>query len=103
MEALIKGTAEASTFGDLIMIADNGAPIKDISLLKGFKIPVHIIVCGSYDGEIHPDYLKVARKTKGSVHTMEDDLKNLAAIAEGGHIEVGGTKYYLMGGEFVRE
>jgi hypothetical protein len=101
MEALIKGTKMAKQpFKELIMIADNHAPVKDIELLKEFKTPVHIILCGVYDGVLE-DYLTIAWKTKGSVHTMEEDITKLATMLEGQEIKVGGTLYRIMGGEFV--
>lgn len=101
MEALIKGVKQSNPYKELIMIADNGAPVKDISMLKDFKRPVHIIVCGS-NGEIHPDYLLIAWKTKGSVHTMEEDITKIASMMEDESIVIQGITYRIMGGEFVR-
>jgi hypothetical protein len=100
MEALIKGTKMAKPFKELVMVADNDAPIKDISLLGSFSTPVHVIVCGAA-GRIHPDYLKVAWKTKGTVHTMEEDIVTLSRLSEGQKIKIGGVTYRIMGGEFV--
>jgi hypothetical protein len=101
MEALIKGTKMAKPFKDLVMIADNYAPVKDIELLSTFKTPVHIILCGSTAGRVHPDYLKIAWKTKGTVHTIEQDIISLARLSEGQKIKLGNTTYRIMGGEFV--
>jgi hypothetical protein len=101
MEALIKGVKMAEPFKELIMIADNHAPVKDISLLSQFSVPVHIILCGTSNTEIWPDYLKIAWKTKGSVHTIEDDIVTLAKMSEGQQVKIGGTIYKIMGGEFV--
>ena len=100
MEALIKGTKMAKPFKELIMVADNYAPIKDITLLSSFTTPVHIILCGS-NGDIHPDYLKLAWKTKGTVHTMEEDILILSRISEGQQVKIGGVTYKIMGGEFI--
>jgi hypothetical protein len=101
MEALIKGTQMAAPFKQLVMIADNHAPIKDLRLLESFRIPVHIILCGADEGWILPDYLKVAWKTKGSVHTIEEDIISLARLTEGQQVRVGKTLYRIMGGEFI--
>jgi hypothetical protein len=101
MEALIKGLKLAKPYKELVMIADNNAPVKDISLLKNFSSPVHIILCG-VDDEIMPDYLNIARKTKGSIHTMEEDLTRLAAMSEGQEIKIGRNIYRIMGGEFIK-
>lgn len=99
MEALIKGTKMSKPFKDLIMIADNNAPVKDISLLQQFHTPVHIVVCGS-GGTIHPDYLQIAYKTGGSVHTMEEDITNLAKLMDGEVIHIGHYSYRLQNGKF---
>jgi hypothetical protein len=100
MEALIKGVKMAKPFKELIMIADNNAPVKDIELLSSFNTPVHIILCDAAN-RIEPDYLKLAWKTKGSVHTIEEDIITLSRLSEGQQIKIGGTTYKIMGGEFV--
>lgn len=102
MEALIKSVQLAKPFKELVMIADNYAPVKDIVLLKEFKVPVHIILCGGLSGNICTDYLDIARKTGGSIHTIEQDILNLATLAEGEEINIQGTIYKVMGGKFIR-
>jgi hypothetical protein len=89
MEALIKGTQMAAPFKELVMIVDNNAPVKDIELLKKFNIPVHIILCGVNDW-VMPDYLNIAWKTKGSIHTIEQDIKKISLMGEGQDIVING-------------
>ncbi|MGZ3865211.1 MAG: hypothetical protein ACXVC6_03845 [Bacteroidia bacterium] len=101
MEALIKGTKKAKPFTELVMIADNLAPVKDITLLESFNIPVRIILCG-VGNEIEPDYLKIAYKTKGSVHTMEEDILGISKLLDGQEIKIGNGLYRLMKGRFVQ-
>ncbi|HLP12128.1 MAG TPA: hypothetical protein VK177_09375 [Flavobacteriales bacterium] len=101
MEALIQAVKQAKPHKDLIMIADNYAPVKDISLLKKFTKPVHVILCGA-TSDIHPDYLQIAWKTGGSVHTIEEDITKIATMAEGQEISIGGARYKIMGGEFIK-
>lgn len=101
MEALIKGIKMTKQpFKEIVMIADNHAPIKDMILLESFANPVHIILCGVLD-RIEPDYLRLAWKTKGTVHTMEEDIVTLSRLSEGQQIKIGGTTYKIMGGEFI--
>lgn len=102
MEALIKGVKMAKPYKELVMIADNNAPVKDLQLLSSFTAPVHIILCGVYDDNVLTDYMNIALKTKGSIHTMEQDLTALASMLEGQEIRVGKSIYRIMGGEFVR-
>jgi hypothetical protein len=101
MEALIKGTQLASNFKEIIMIADNYAPVKDIELLIQFKLPVRIILCG-LNYEVEEDYLRIAKETKGSIHTIEQDILNLSEILEGKTITIQGVEYKLMNGKFIR-
>lgn len=63
IEALLAGDKLCSSCDSIIMIVDNWAPIKDISLLTGWHKPVKVVVCGVFD-KINPDYLKLARDTK---------------------------------------
>ncbi len=102
MEALIKGTSMAAPYKELVMVADNQAPVKDIKLLLEFKKPVHIILCGANSGFVNADYLKIAWKTKGSVHTIEEDITKIASMLEGETIQIMGKKFKIMGGEFVQ-
>jgi hypothetical protein len=102
MEALIKGVKMAKPYKELVMIADNNAPVKDIELLKKFSAPVHIILCGVYNDMVLVDYMNIAWKTKGSIHTIEEDITNLAGLLEGQEIKIGKNIYRIMGGEFVR-
>ncbi len=90
----------ASGFNELVMIVDNNAPVKDIELLSKFNTPVHIILCADVS-YVNPDYLLIAWKTKGSIHTIEEDITKIAAMSEGKTIIVAGQKYKIMGGKFV--
>ncbi len=101
MEALIKAVKYDNDFKELIMIADNHAPIKDIALLPDFKTPVRIILCGVRD-DIHPDYLKLAYETKGSVHTIEEDILDLHKHVNGDTIELNGVHYKYLNGRFIK-
>ena len=100
MEALIKGVSQAAPFKELVMIVDNNAPVKDIELLKEFNEPVHVILCG-YNGAVLVDYLEIAWKTGGSIHTIEQDITKIAKMSEGQTLTVGGIDYKIMGGKFV--
>lgn len=102
MEALIKGVKMANPYKELVMIVDNNAPVKDIELLKDFNKPVHIILCGATRGFILADYLLIAWKTKGSIHTIEEDITKIATMSEGQTITVQGFDYKIMGGQFVK-
>ena len=82
IEALIATVKKNPKAKEIILIADNLAPVKDLVLLGELKIPVRIVLCGtSY--RINTQYLTIARATGGSVHTMEEDLHDLFKLNNG--------------------
>lgn len=87
---------------NIVMIADNWEDPCDmrlISKLKELRIPVRIVICGITDA-VNTNYLDIAYATGGSVHTMEADLTELAAMGEGRQIQIGNMKFQLTGGRF---
>lgn len=101
IEALLVAQKEFPECKEFILIADNYAPVRDMKLLDKVKRPVHVILCGTHSGYVNVEYLEIARRTGGTVHTMEKDIENLAELAEGSVIEIGGQKYQIRKGEFV--
>jgi hypothetical protein len=100
IEALLESDRICSNCDSIVMIADNWAPIKDISLLKSFHKPVKVVLCGVFD-KINKDYLKLARETKGSIHLIEEDIYSLSLLKEGETIKIHGVTYKLINGNFV--
>jgi hypothetical protein len=90
--------------GNVVLIADNWENPCDMQLLeylKSQKIPVHIIVCGVTD-RMNTLYLDIAYATKGSVHTMEEDLSIIATMGEGKVINLGKLRFRMTNGKFVQ-
>ncbi len=100
LEAVIKALNESTNFTDLILIADNYSPVRDMALLQQIEIPVKVVICGGYYG-IHEDYLNIAYQTGGSVHTIEEDIVELSKKVEGDVIKVGNNQYVLRNGQFI--
>ncbi len=101
VEALIESQDFALPFSEIIMIADCYSPIKDLILLPKFKKPVHIILCGAKRFEsIHPDYIWLAYKTRGSLHTIEEDIMDLSGMVEGKILTVNGRNYQFLNNRF---
>ncbi len=85
IEALLESKAYMKGRWELILVADNYSPVSDMELLRELDVPVHIILCGP-DIYPHEHYLKIAKETGGSIHTIKDDLLNLAGRrAENNH------------------
>jgi hypothetical protein len=101
IEALIVAQKLGQPSSELIMIVDNYSSIKDIRLLPEITKPVHIVLCGvNVLTGINPDYLWVAYKTKGSIHTIEDDITDLGTLMEGKTITIRGRTYKLLSNRF---
>lgn len=102
IEALLAGIKEykARRIDEVILIADNWAPVKDITLIKSLHKPVHVILCGYSTDSINLDCLYLAWKTKGSVHTIEEDLMDIGDLKEGDTITIGGKTYKINKGKF---
>lgn len=100
IEALIEGLKYKKENVELVLIADHLSPVKDIELLNQIKVPVRVILCGSKDGYSNPDYLEIAYKTGGSIHTIEEDITNLSKLHNEDIITIAGTMYKFIGGQF---
>jgi len=74
IEALIKGIAAFPNSSEVIMIADNRSCMKDYCLCELVNVPVHVVLCGSKDG-INPQYVNLAYRTGGSIHTLDSDIQ----------------------------
>lgn len=89
---------------NVVLIADNWEDPCDMHLLqflKNQKIPIKIVVCGVTD-RFNTLYLDIAHATGGSVHTMEEDLTNIATIGEGKTIKLGKFKFTMLNGKFYQ-
>jgi hypothetical protein len=75
LEAVIKGMRKFQDFKNIILIADNNSCMRDYCLISEIKAPIKVILCGTYTG-INPQYLNLAYKTNGSIHTIEDDIND---------------------------
>ncbi len=101
IEALLYAQNKYPDAAEFVMIADNWAPVRDMTLLSLIKVPVHIIVCGAYTGQINIDYLNIALETGGTVHTIEEDFNELFKLKEGEVIKIGAQKYKVQDKRFI--
>lgn len=101
-EAIIRSLQHMPDAEEVVMIADNFANIKDLSLAPLIKRPVRIILCGADSGFINLDYLELARKTNGSVHIMGEDLQDLFRLSEGQTFTFGDKLFKIVNGKVVQ-
>ncbi len=100
IEALLKASEKLKPAENLILIADNYSDVKDLELLSRLKRPVRIILCG-VDDWVNEEYLEIARKTRGSVHTIHSDITRLSSLTDGKSITIDGKQYVFLSGKFV--
>jgi hypothetical protein len=100
VEAILATIKKYPKLKEVILIADNMAPMRDYFLADQIKIPVRIVLCGTAYG-INPQYLNLAYQTKGSVHTIEEDLTSLMDIHDGKEITINGQKFRLKDRKFT--
>lgn len=100
IEAILYGLKKVKNIEHIILIADNWAPVRDMVLLPKVKIPVHILLCGVAQGmKISVDYLNIAYKTKGSIHTIEEDIDFLIQN-KNNEFFINGNLYKIKNGKF---
>ncbi|MGZ3885437.1 MAG: toxin-antitoxin system YwqK family antitoxin, partial [Bacteroidia bacterium] len=99
VEAILYGLKKNKNIDNVVLLADNWAKVRDLSLITRVKVPVHVLLCGVYDGmEINPDYLNIAYKTKGSIHTIEQDITDLMMQTSGKKFNINGVDYIIKNG-----
>ncbi|MDQ3108907.1 MAG: hypothetical protein M3R17_03340 [Bacteroidota bacterium] len=100
VEATIYSIKRFKPNTEIILIADNFSPPRDLELYEKITRPVHIILCGAR-GTVNPDYLFLARQTHGSVHTLHEDITTLDQMKDGDTIVIEGKTYLLKDEHFI--
>lgn len=93
-EAIIKSLAMYNNCNEVVLMADNWAPVRDIALVKQINKPVKIIICGGTLGT-HIDYITIALQSNGSLHFEDSDITNLQDLKVGKEITIRGINYKL--------
>jgi hypothetical protein len=101
IECLVKAQSDHLYAQEIILVADNWAPVRDMELLPFIKIPVRVILCGN-KGNVLVDYLNIAYATKGSLHTQYEDLKDITKLRDGDIFTYGSNSYRLIKGKFIQ-
>jgi hypothetical protein len=73
VEALLKAMRKFPEAEHFILVADNVSCMRDFVLVEKLKKPVHIVLAGNYQ-LINHQYINLAYKTQGSLHTFEHDI-----------------------------
>jgi len=78
----------------VVLMADNWAPARDITLVKQIKKPVKIVVCGGTVG-VQPDYVTIALETGGGLYFPDGSVIDFTALKQGKEITIRGLNYKL--------
>ncbi|GAB2620177.1 hypothetical protein GCM10027035_15490 [Emticicia sediminis] len=103
IEALLYAQKHFPDADEFVMIADNSTQVKDMKQLSKIKKKVHIILCGeTYEKNVafQSDYIQIAKKTKGTIHTLEDDIENIEKVKEMSVVRVGNIYFRFHKGKF---
>lgn len=101
LEAILYALKYTNGYDELVLVADNMSYARDMILIGKVKIPIRIILCGT-SRFVNEQYLDMAYRTGGSVHTIEEDIMNLSDMIEGKMITIGGYQYRFTKGRFFR-
>ena len=100
IEAILFAIKKYPDCESVILIADNSAQVRDMSLLKKINKPVKVILCG-VSGMINDQYLEIAHKTGGSVHTIEQDIVDFVNLKNGDVLTIGEQKFKVKNNKFI--
>ncbi len=100
LEAVLKAIGTLRNYGDIVLLADD-SDVRDMVLLKRIRKPVHVILCGTSKG-VNDQYLQIAYKTKGSIHTANDDL-NMKNLKDNQEFNLDKDVFIFENGKFVFE
>ncbi len=103
IEALLYAQKQFPDADEIVMIADNSSEVKDMRSLDKIKKKVHVILCGETfqkNYAFQSDFVEIAKKTKGSIHTVEDDIENVSKVKEMSVVRVGNVYFRFHKGKF---
>lgn len=99
LEAILYGIKKFPKCEGIVLIADNFSRIRDFKLmpqLMRLGKPVRVVICGIAKGDVvNLDYIYLARYTKGSIHTIDQDITDLADRENGQAFKIG-TQYFKL-------
>lgn len=99
IEAILYGIKKFPSCKGVVLIADNFSRIRDFRLIpRLMKLgkPVRVVICGIAKGDVvNLDYIYLARYTGGSIHTLNEDITDLADKKDGSPFKVG-SQYFQI-------
>lgn len=100
IEAILTAIDQFQGADTIYMIADNYAPVKDLSLLNNVSKPVSIMLCGAKK-DIMSDYLTIVHQTGGILYTDEGIVSIPENLEENDIITIRGQRFQFRGNRFI--
>lgn len=97
VEAILLAMNDNPDCKEIILVADNWSDIRDFGLRTKIKKPVRVLLCNT-DYGINVQYINLALQTKGSIHTIEEDLDELYKLKVGTVFTMVGHEFMVKGG-----
>ncbi len=98
IEAINASIINFRDYSDIVLLADD-SPVRDMALLKRIRKPIHVVVCGTKKG-INEQYLRIALQTKGSIHTLQNDVV-MKKLKEGDEFTLEKDIFRFSAGQFI--
>lgn len=97
LEAVLESMKTFTDYDEVVLIADNWANMRDYMFTKKIKKPVRVVLCGvqNEDTRFNLQYLNLAYQTKGSIHTISEDIEQLYKMQQGDTIVLNKETFYL--------
>jgi len=102
IEAVLETLKQWPDTDTVLMIADNDASVKDISLLKKVNKPVSVMLCGATE-KINKDYIEITKVTGGRLFVLSTELAEMKKWQTGTEVKLRGKKFEYKNGELVRK
>jgi hypothetical protein len=93
IEAILRSIKHYPDAKEIVLVADNSC-IRDFCLVGKISKPVKVILVGTKEG-INPQYINLAYRTGGSIHTIAEDIEDLRKRS------ADGVEIKLQGFEFI--
>lgn len=101
IEALMEAQKKWPETDTLLLIADNEAPVKDLSLLKNIKKPVTVMICGATIST-NPHLFMIAKETGGRLMIGNAIINNLKSFKNGDLVTLDGDQWKFKDSVFLK-
>ncbi len=95
IEAILYAIRKDPSADEVLIIADNLSPVKDIELLSKVNKPVSVLVC-ALTKTVHPQYLEIILKTGGKLY-YDGEVIDFSTLKRGDTFKVKRVTYIFNG------